>query len=187
MKKQNILLAAFALTAALTLTACASDKNNTDNASAEKGVFETMETVDLDGNEVDSAIFADRKITFINTWNTGCSPCVQEIPELERLNNDYADKGAAFTGLYYNFGEELDAETRSEIDSILSETGASYRQLLISEKMYEDKTISGIYAFPTTFVVNSEGRILDTLIGAHDYDGWKEIADKYLAQVGDNE
>lgn len=183
---KKLFITALAVVAALGLTACSSNEK-ADAPSETASVFSTMETVDLKGNDVDGSIFADNKLTFVNTWNVGCTPCVQEIPHLDRLNDEYADKGVAFKGLYHNIGSAVSMEQRAEIETILADAEADYQQILISEDMYENKTIGGIQAFPTTFVVDSEGNIIDSFIGSNDYDGWKETVEKYLAQVEENE
>ena len=35
------------------------------------------------------AVFADAKITMINFWGTYCSPCIKELPELQKISKKY--------------------------------------------------------------------------------------------------
>lgn len=165
----------------LTFTACGSA-----DSSASESPFAQMETVDLDGNAVDSSVYADRKLTFINTWNIGCTPCIVELPELDQLNKAYAEKGVAVQGLYYNFGEELSEEVRSEIDSILANAKAEYPQLLISEAMMESAVLQELAAFPTTYIVDSQGNLVDTVVGSRSFEDWAAIADELLEKVAEN-
>lgn len=51
-----------------------------------------MKTEDINGNKVDSSIFSKYKLTVVNVWNTGCTPCVGEIPTLDKLNKEYEKK-----------------------------------------------------------------------------------------------
>ena len=39
-----------------------------------------------------------------------------------------------------------------------------------------------LMAYPTTYVVGSDGTILDTIEGSKDYEGWKALIDSYLAE-----
>lgn len=172
--------------AALSLIGCGSSKDSSADTT-EQGAFSELTTTDLEGNKVDSSVFSENKLTFVNAWNVGCSPCVNELPVLNQLNEDYKDKGVAVKGLYYNFGEEISDELKEEIDAILSDAEASYQQLTISESMNENETIKSIMVFPTTFVVNSDGQIVKTIEGANDYEGWKEIIDKELTKVSAND
>lgn len=60
-----------------------------------------MQTEDIKGNKVDSSIFSENKLTVINLWNTECTPFITEIPELDKLNKYYADKGVSIKGLVF--------------------------------------------------------------------------------------
>lgn len=46
---------------------------------------------DLDGIEVNSSVLLG-KPSLINFWGTGCSPCVAEIPDLNKLYDRYSGK-----------------------------------------------------------------------------------------------
>lgn len=48
---------------------------------------------DLKGNRVTEEIFKDYSLTMINVWGTFCSPCVGEMPDIEKLYQYYQDKG----------------------------------------------------------------------------------------------
>ena len=51
---------------------------------------------DLDGAEVNSSeLFAGNTVTVVNFWFTTCKPCVSELPELEELHQELAQKGGA--------------------------------------------------------------------------------------------
>lgn len=156
-----------------------------DNSDSE--VFSKMNTTDLEGNEVDSSVFTQNKLTLVNVWNVGCTPCVEEIPVLDQLNKDYAEKGVAIKGLYHDFREGISDEAREQVNEILSIANAEYQQLLFSKEILESDAITKLVAFPTTFLVDSNGKILDTLEGSRDYDGWKNVIEDALKQVEGNE
>lgn len=42
-------------------------------------------------------------------------------------------------------------------------------------------------SFPTTYFVDSTGKIVDTIEGSNDYEGWKEVIDNVLKKVESNE
>lgn len=145
--------------------------------------FSKLNTTDLDGNTIDSSIFANNKVTLVNAWNVGCTPCINEIPELDKINKDYADKGAAVLGLYNDLGAGLSEETKSQIKEIMDNANADYTQLTLAGTLGTDPLIVNMMVFPTTYVVDSEGNILDTIQGSNDYDGWKAVIDSYLSQM----
>ncbi len=45
----------------------------------------TFETTDIDGNTYTEKVFSDYDLTLVNAFTTWCSPCVNELPELEKL------------------------------------------------------------------------------------------------------
>lgn len=153
----------------------------------DSSLFKNMETVDLDGNTVDSSIFAENKLTLLNVWNLGCTACIMETPILDQLNNDPAEKGVAIKGLYYNFGTELSDKDRAEIEKILKDANADYQQLLTSKAMDESDTFQNLDAFPTTYFVDSEGNIVKSIAGSDDYEGWKSAIENVLNQVESND
>lgn len=171
-----ILLAVVVLTTAF-LTSC----SGTDLSASE--IFSSMETVDLNGKKVDSSVFAENKLTLVNLWNIGCTPCVQELPVLDEINKEYAEKGVAIKGLYFSATSTLSDEESAAISEVLEMAGAEYQQLTLSEAMINDEVIKGIQAFPTTFVVDSNGKILKAVEGSNDYDGWKAFIESELAKV----
>jgi len=53
---------------------------------------------DLDGQPVEMARWKDR-IVVVNFWATWCPPCVEEMPDLQRAHDEYADRGVTVVGL----------------------------------------------------------------------------------------
>lgn len=157
------------------------DSTQNDN-NADSTTFSDLSTTDLDGNSMDASIFADHTITLVNVWNIGCTPCVNEIPELDKINTDFSERGAAVVGLYHDFGSGLPEDEKSELMSILENANASYTQLRVDGTLADDDMIAGIMVLPTTYIVDSNGRILDTVEGSRDYDGWKSVVESYLIQ-----
>lgn len=153
------------------------------SAEKETGLFQAMDAKDLEGNALDSSIFAENKLTVVNVWNVGCTPCIQEIPVLEQLNSEYEGNGVAIKGMYYNFGSEISEEDKAAIDEILTNAGAEYTQIVPSQAMYETEEMMDVQVFPTTYFVDSEGTILDKIEGSDDYDGWKNKIETALEKV----
>lgn len=147
------------------------------------GIFEEMETVDIEGNPVDQTIFAENKLTLVNVWNTGCPPCINEIPELDKLNNEMKDQKVAVLGLVYEMKPGLTDRDLEAVNEILSSAGTTYQHITVSQDMIETKEIQSLVAFPTTFFVDSEGQILGSIKGANDLEGWKEIVTQVLSEM----
>lgn len=119
------------------------------------------------GEEVTEAIFADYDLTLVNIWGTTCPPCIQEMPELEKLQNDYADKGFKVLGIIAD-GNHLAA------DEIIKALVVTYEHLIPNEDFYHDYLID-IQFVPTTVFVNKQGEIVgETMVGGYDYDTFEE-------------
>ena len=162
MKEFRALLAALLLT--LTLAACSAQKPAATPAPAAPAVRFT--TTDRGGSTVDETILRGHKLVMLNFWEPWCPPCVKEMPELEKLYRDYADKGLLILGVYSTEGQE------QEVDKVLSDSGTSYPILRYSKDFDSFKT----GYVPTTLFVDGEGTILsELLVGSRDYAGWEEL------------
>lgn len=154
-----------------------------DAGSAESELFTAMQTEDLAGNVVDNTVFAENELTLVNVWNAGCTPCIWELPALDKLNQEYAGKGVAVKGLVYEFSPGLSDTSRTEVEGILDDAGATYQQLLASEEMCEQPELKKMDSFPTTFFVDKEGNIVKTLAGSREFEDWQAEVDAVLQEL----
>ena len=105
MKKiATIIIMIMSIAMIFALTGCGSsdsgDSDQEQGTVAEEGYEFIAETTDLDGNTVNTAdIFAENKLTMVNIWATFCGPCINEMPELEKIHQEYAEEGAGVIGL----------------------------------------------------------------------------------------
>ena len=122
---------------------------------------------DLEGNDVTSdELFSRNAVTVVNFWFTTCKPCVSELPELEALHQELAQKGGAVIGIN---AFTLDGEEGaiSDAKDLLSKKGVSYQNIWFASDSEAGKFTSGLYAFPTTYVVDSNGNIVgEPIVGA---------------------
>lgn len=139
----------------------------------------TFEAEDMEGNEVSSSIFSESKLTMINVWATYCNPCLQEMPDLGELSGEYDSGEFQIIGVISDVQEGADQDTLDKASSLIEQTGADYPHLLLNESLYE-AMLTEVTAVPTTFFFDSNGMVLDTLVGSRDKDEWKEIIDALL-------
>ena len=59
----------------------------------------TFETTDIDGNSYTEKVFSDYDLTLVNAFTTWCSPCVNEMPELEKLYQEMKEQGVGVVGM----------------------------------------------------------------------------------------
>jgi thiol-disulfide isomerase/thioredoxin len=103
-----------------------------------------LEGEGLDGRPLSTADFAGKTIV-VNLWGPWCAPCRAEAPNLEKVAAEYAAKDVQFVGIV----------TRSKDPSFADEGG----QL---ELGFNDSLPTT--AIPTTWVIDSEGRVAARVI-----------------------
>lgn len=163
------------------------EKTSGDAAGSDNW-FAELETTDIDGNPVTAEIFAENKLTLINTWATFCGPCIREMPELEALYQEYADVGVGFAGLLVDSTSTkltagLTEEDKEAGELILEKTGVTYPQLTVSEGLLETDFIM-LNSFPTTYFVDKDGNFVgEPVKRAWDKDSWREIIEERLKMV----
>ncbi len=132
-----------------------------------------FKAVDLENNYVTNEVFSHSELTMINIWATYCAPCINEMPDIQRLQEDLLDKNVQVIGIV--------ADKRlSTAQKITADQEVSYVNLL-PDRSLSDNLISRFDYVPVTVFVDSEGRLLDTIIsGSRDYDTYMKIIEELL-------
>lgn len=148
-------VAAVALFAGLSL-AVRHFSTSGQGASAEAFFADTFN--DLDGQPAAMAQWQGR-IVVINFWATWCPPCVEEMPDLQRVHDEYKDRGVVVVGLGIDNPSSL---KRFRDDHLLSlplyaagARGSELGRILGN----------GSGALPYTAVVDRKGRIVHARLG----------------------
>lgn len=120
-----------------------------------------FKTQALDGSEISGEeLFTKNRITMINNWTTWCGPCKEELPELERLHQEFQKKGGAVIGVLRDV-YTVDSASLAEGKTILEEKGVSYLNLLSCD---EFDLLLPLNLYPTTFFVDSEGKLVGEIV-----------------------
>ena len=129
------------------------------NTASASDTFPSFEGKDLDGNAVDSSLFADNAFTVVNFWFSGCKPCVAELGDLDKLNQTVKAQGGEVIGINT---ETLDdnADAIATAKQILQTKGASYRNITFASGSEAGKFALNIMSFPTTYVIDRNGKIV---------------------------
>ena len=107
------------------------------------------------------------KVVVLNFWATWCPPCVKEIPSLGRLQKTFSKEDLLV--LSVDIGER-----KSEVKSFLKQVPADFPVLLNPD----GSTVKqwDIIAFPTTFVIDQQGKINSAYYGGLEWDAPGVIA-----------
>lgn len=160
--------------------------SNEDSGKEGASVFPEFQAKDLDGNAVDSSIFSQNAVTVVNFWFNACSPCVEELPALNKLNEELKDKGGQVIGVN---ADALDGNKDGIADAkgILKKQGANYVNLALDSDSEAGQYTSNIMAFPTTVLVDRSGNIIgDPILGGINnddvYDQVMKTIDEIIAK-----
>jgi len=94
------------------------------------------------------------KILIINFWATWCPPCLKEIPEFIKIQDEFADKGLQFIGIAI--------DEKSAVEEYLNTLAINYPQLIAGDTGITLSHQLGniVNAVPFTLIVNQQGQII---------------------------
>ena len=113
----------------------------------------TMET--LEGRSIS---MADQrgKVVLVNFWATWCGPCREEIPFLVRLAERYPDHLTVI-------GVSEDHGSTDGVAAFAGQYGVNYPIVMSTPEI--KRAFPGVFALPTSFVIDPEGRIVESHVG----------------------
>ncbi len=104
------------------------------------------------------------KTVFLNFWATWCPPCKAEMPDIQKLYEEYQtadDDSLVILGIAApGFGQEGSIE---EITAFLEENAYTYP--VVMDTTGEIFMSYGITSYPTTFMINQDGNVFGYLPG----------------------
>ncbi len=120
------------------------------------------------------------KVIFLNFWATWCGPCRNEMPDIQKLYEEYSARGEDAEAVILGIaGPEIGQEgTREEIADFMDENGYTYPVLM--DETGELFSQYGISAFPTTFMIDREGNVYGYVTGQMTEDIMRSIIDQTL-------
>lgn len=160
-----ILALAMALLLALGAASALAEGDTMENNSM---MFPAFEGMDLDGNPVTSELFKENSVTVVNFWFSTCAPCIAELGELNALNEALKLRGGEVIGINADTigGDE---KMIMEAKELLKAKGAMYRNLYFPADSEVGQLTYNIMAFPTTVVVDRNGRMVgEPILGGID-------------------
>ncbi|MDY6065435.1 MAG: TlpA disulfide reductase family protein [Finegoldia sp.] len=173
------------------ISACSSgeDQSQQTQGSQEEAnqdrISFTTETINKE--EFSGKDLQNYDLTLINIMATWCQPCVEEMPELEKVYNEYKDKKVNVVGYVIDTkkkGNIKEDALNSALD-LQNKLNLTYPMLIP-----DDDNLNGIaksiQAVPTTIFVDKEGRIVgEPISGSNSSDGWKVTIDQRLKMINE--
>ncbi|MSR42173.1 MAG: TlpA family protein disulfide reductase [Phycisphaerales bacterium] len=111
------------------------------------------------------------KVVVLDFWATWCGPCKAAMPELQKISDDYKDKGVIVYGV--NMSERTpDAGTK-----YMTKKGFTYGCLLEGEKLAD---IYGVTGIPTLVVIDAKGKAAFLEVGFQGPEALRKAIDAAL-------
>jgi peroxiredoxin len=139
----------------------------------------SFSSIAIDGNAVGSAKLAG-KVYIVNFFASWCPPCRAEIPDMVSLQNQYSRNGFTFIGVAVS-------ENVPTIKSFAAKNSITYPVVMADDQLINSFSRfldGGLQAIPTSFVVNSSGRVIQVITGAKSRADFEQIILAALRKPG---
>tara|TARA_B110000263_G_scaffold52059_1_gene43567 strand:+ start:294 stop:962 length:669 start_codon:yes stop_codon:yes gene_type:complete len=103
-------------------------------------------------------------VILVNFWATWCSPCLKEIPDLNRLQTEFKDKGFVLIS--------LSDESRKTLIDFMSQNLLVTISGYVENYQWIDVNLGSVR--PVTFLIDKKGKILEYYTGAYNFDFYKK-------------
>ena len=113
--------------------------------------------IDLYEKNFDLSVYQNGKIV-VSYWATWCAPCIKEMPGIRRAEEILKEYGYTFL--------LISDETVDKISKFKNEWNFDFN-FLKSIKSFETL---GVYAMPTSYIFDENGQIIETIVGAIEWD-----------------
>lgn len=159
------------------------DSNPTGTSLDSAKSFPAFTGKDFDGNAVDESLFTNHSVTLVNFWFNGCSPCVGELPALQKLHDSLQEKGGAVVGINVETLDENE-DTIAAAKEIMKKQGASYQNIYFDSDSEAGKLALSVMTFPTSVLIDSEGNIVgDVIVGGLDNEKTMASVQKQIDEI----
>jgi thiol-disulfide isomerase/thioredoxin len=118
----------------------------------------------VDGSTITLSKFKG-SVMLVNFWATWCPPCVGEMPDMNRLHKELAEKGFTVIGI------SMDSGSDRPVKALLEKMGIVYPVAMGGDNIA--RQFGEIVGIPVTFLVDRQGNVVKR------YDGPREYKDFY--------
>ncbi|NCC01630.1 MAG: TlpA family protein disulfide reductase [Clostridia bacterium] len=147
-------------------------------ATASEGLLGTFHTADINGEPVTQDVFAQSNLTMLNIWGTFCYPCIQEMPDIGQLSEEYKDR-MQIIGL---ISDVTQPEDKGALE-IIEYTGANYLHIVNSVDLMNGY-VGQVQLVPTTVFLDKEGKQVGSVYtGSQSKSSWERIIKEMLEKV----
>ncbi len=125
---------------------------------------------DADGKTVKLSDYKG-KVVVLDFWATWCGPCKIEIPWLMEFQRKYKDRGFTVVGVSMDDGWHV-------VKPFVEEFRMNYPVVLGTDEAAQ--AFGGVEVLPTTFIIDKQGRIVETHQGLVGKDEMERVIEGLL-------
>jgi cytochrome c-type biogenesis protein len=114
------------------------------------------------------------QVVLLNFWATYCIPCREEIPALNKLQHELQSQGLKIVGASTD-------DSAYDINTYQQKVAKFEYEVLLGGS--DAKVKFPQPALPTTYLIDRQGRIRETIIGARDKATWEALVKPLLAET----
>lgn len=142
-------------------------KEDNENSNKEEKIIiaPDFELETLDKTTIKLSDLRDKNV-ILNFWATWCGFCVEEMPDLQKLQEKYKDEDLLI--LAVNVGE-----TKEEVLEFVEENNLEL-QVVLDKDMSIANTY-GVRSFPSTLTINKKGEAVASHIGMLTYEQMEQL------------
>jgi peroxiredoxin len=109
----------------------------------------------------------------VNFWATSCVTCVKEMPDLTAVHQEFAAKG------FQTIAVAMSYDRPDYIERFVADRALPFAVIHDKDNAWA-KAYGDVAVTPTTFVVNSEGKIIKRYVGEPNFTELRRILAKEL-------
>lgn len=116
------------------------------------------------------------KVIVLNFWATWCGPCKREIPDLSQLSSELKNKDFKLIGVSVD-------DNRDDLNKFVKAYKIEYTVVhkpdgLVTQ--YMDITGQRQNVVPQTYIIDKNGKVVETILGARSKSDFLSLINKYL-------
>lgn len=112
------------------------------------------------------------KVVMLTFWATWCNPCRMEMPSMEKVYQQFKDKGFIILSV-------ASGDNKEDVSSFMKEYNLTFPALLDYDYVVSDNY--KVWAVPTTYFINAKGEIIGKAQGSRDWN--TRAATQYISSI----
>lgn len=116
------------------------------------------------------------KVILLNFWATWCPPCKKELPALSQISTELKDKDFKMIGVSVDDNMEV-------LNTFLKSNSLSYTIVFEPNQLvtkYMNATGQNQNVVPQTYLIDKNGKVVETILGARSKQDFLDLINKYL-------